>query len=270
MNKKNFAAVLNMQKKDLKIWNLDIPKPPKGCVIVKMKYAGLCHTQLNEINGALGKDKYLPHCMGHEGVGEIISIGKNIKSVKKGDKVVISWIRKKSNKKFPLTFYKYKNKKINSGGCNTLLNYSLVTEDRVYKLSNKNIFLKESILLGCALPTASNAIMDKVSLNKNSKILIMGMGGLGYASLFVLNYFKYQNVTCIDNNNNKLNIFKNMKNTKFKLINNKNMNNFINSNQSNFDYIIDCTGSKKLIEKSFSLCRKFTGKFIIIGNTKKK
>ena len=69
------------KKKDLKIWNLDIPKPPKGCVIVKMKYAGLCHTQLNEINGALGKDKYLPHCMGHEGVGEIISIGKNIKSV---------------------------------------------------------------------------------------------------------------------------------------------------------------------------------------------
>ena len=40
------------------------------------------------------------------------------------------------------------------------------------------------------------------------------------------------------------------------------------SNKNNFDLIIDCTGSKKLIEKTFPLCRQFVGKFIIIGNTK--
>ena len=41
-----------------------------------------------------------------------------------------------------------------------------------------------------------------------------------------------------------------------------------NHNFEKFDLIIDCTGSKKLIEKTFSLCKKFIGKFILIGNTK--
>ena len=39
-------------------------------------------------------------------------------------------------------------------------------------------------------------------------------------------------------------------------------------NNDSYDLIIDCTGSKKLIERTFSLCKSFVGRFIIIGNTK--
>ena len=80
--KKNYAAILSRQKRKLDIINLNIPNPPKGYVLVKLKYSGICHTQLNEINGILGRDKYLPHCMGHEGTGEVIKIGKDIKKFK--------------------------------------------------------------------------------------------------------------------------------------------------------------------------------------------
>ena len=146
----------------------------------------------------------------------------------------------------------------------------MVSEDRVFKINKKNKYLRESILLGCALPTASNAILSNSSINKKSKILIMGMGGLGYASLLVLNYLKCENIICIDNNVNKLNLTKSRKGVNFKLINENNLKSFINSNNECFDLIIDCTGSKKLIEKSFSLCKRFVGKFIIIGNTKLK
>ena len=52
------------------------------------------------------------------------------------------------------------------------------------------------------------------------------------------------------------------------MVEQRNINNFIKNNYEKFDLIIDCTGSKKLIEKTFSLCKKFVGKFIIIGNTK--
>ncbi len=94
--KKNFAAILNKQKKDLLVLNLDYPKVPKNYVLVKMKYAGLCHTQLNEISGILGKDKFIPHCLGHEGVGTIVSKGLNITNLRIGDKVVVSWVKKKT------------------------------------------------------------------------------------------------------------------------------------------------------------------------------
>tara|TARA_A100001015_G_C14468781_1_gene510857 strand:- start:236 stop:532 length:297 start_codon:yes stop_codon:yes gene_type:complete len=97
MNKKNSAAILNKQKNDLLIVNLDYPSHvPKDYVLVKMKFSGICHTQLNEINGILGKDRFIPHCIGHEGVGEIVTIGLGVKNFKIGDKVVVSWIKKKT------------------------------------------------------------------------------------------------------------------------------------------------------------------------------
>ena len=50
---KNQAVVLTKQKKKLSLYNLEIPKLSEGYVLVKMKYSGICHTQLNEINGIL-------------------------------------------------------------------------------------------------------------------------------------------------------------------------------------------------------------------------
>ena len=79
--KKNLAAILTGQKKSLSIYNIEVPQIPDGYVLVKMKYSGICHTQLNEIDGILGKDNFLPHCIGHEGVGEIFKKGKIIYSV---------------------------------------------------------------------------------------------------------------------------------------------------------------------------------------------
>ena len=183
-------------------------------------------------------------------------------------KSLLAGLKKKINKKFLPTSYTFGSEKINTGGCNTLLNYSLVSEDRVFKLKKNNKYLRESVLLGCALPTASNAIIHNSSVGKKSKVLIMGMGGLGYASLFVLNYLKCKDITCIDNNKKKLNILKKIKGVEYKLMNEKILKNFIKLNKERYDLIIDCTGSKKLIENTFPLCKRFTGKFIMIGNTK--
>lgn len=269
MKLSNKAIVLTKQKKSLSLFNVNIPELPDGYVLVKMKYAGICHTQLNEISGILGKDKYLPHCIGHEGVGEIIKKGKNVKALKVGDLVVISWVKKKLQKKYqPITFYN-KDKKINTGGCNTLIKYSIVSDNRIFKINKKNKFLRESVLLGCAIPTASNAILNIAKIDKNSKVLILGMGGLGYSSLLVLNYLKCKDIVAVDSNIRRLKLIKNKKNIKFIDVGSKDrLNIFIKNNYEKFDLIIDCTGSKKLIEKTFSLCKKFGGKFIIIGNTK--
>ena len=266
---KNQAVVLTKQKKKLSLYNLEIPKLSEGYVLVKMKYSGICHTQLNEINGILGKDKFLPHCIGHEGVGEIIKKGKNVKNFNIGDTVVVSWIKKKVSKKYNPIAFNSNRKKINTSGCNTLLKYTVVSDNRIFKINKKNKFLRESILLGCALPTASNAILNVAKIKKNSKVLIMGMGGLGYSSLFVLNYLKCKDIVCIDSNSRRLKLIKNQKNCKFVHLEGQHkLDIFIENNFEKFDLIIDCTGSKKLIEKTFSLCKKFIGKFILIGNTK--
>ena len=50
MINKNLAAVIFRQKQDLQILNLEINNIPRGYTLVKMKFAGICHTQLNEIS----------------------------------------------------------------------------------------------------------------------------------------------------------------------------------------------------------------------------
>ena len=84
MKNNNFGAILYKQKKKLVIKKLKYEYSlPQGYLLVKMIYSGICHTQLNEINGLLGKDRYLPHCMGHEGVGKILKVGSKKKKFKK-------------------------------------------------------------------------------------------------------------------------------------------------------------------------------------------
>ena len=62
------AAVLEKLKKPLVIHKLEVPNLDFGQVLVELKYSGICGRQLQEINGDKGKDNFLPHLMGHEGV----------------------------------------------------------------------------------------------------------------------------------------------------------------------------------------------------------
>ena len=55
------AAILVENKKPLLVSNLELPdKLEFGQVLVKIFYSGICGAQLNEIDGAKGKDKFLP------------------------------------------------------------------------------------------------------------------------------------------------------------------------------------------------------------------
>ena len=95
--------------------DLEYPNVPKNYVLVKMLYSGICHTQLNEISGILGKDRFIPHCMGHEGVGEIVNIGPKVRKFKIKDKVVVSWIKKQTKKFYQLFIKKIQKKLIREG-----------------------------------------------------------------------------------------------------------------------------------------------------------
>ena len=70
--------------------------------------------------------------MGHEGVGKVVGVGKKVKNTKIKDIVVVSWVKKPGKKKYEPLSFKYKNEKINSGGCNTLSQYTLVSDNRFY------------------------------------------------------------------------------------------------------------------------------------------
>ena len=73
------AAILEKLNSPLKIDYISFDgKLLKGQILVKILYSGICGSQLGEIQGIKGKDNYLPHLMGHEGIGEVLDINQKI------------------------------------------------------------------------------------------------------------------------------------------------------------------------------------------------
>ena len=70
--KKMKAAILVEQHQPLVIDQVELPETlDVGQVLVKIHYSGICGSQLGEIEGVKGEDKYLPHLLGHEGSGVV-------------------------------------------------------------------------------------------------------------------------------------------------------------------------------------------------------
>jgi propanol-preferring alcohol dehydrogenase len=72
---------------------VDLPKPmPKGDeILVKVSACGLCHTDLDEIEGRTSPEKF-PMILGHQVVGKVESRGQRSRRFNPGDRVGIAWI----------------------------------------------------------------------------------------------------------------------------------------------------------------------------------
>ena len=98
------AAVLFEIGSPLVILEVTIPNLKPGQVLVEVAYSGICHSQLNEIKGRKGPDRYLPHTLGHEGSGVVLAVGEGVTKVIPGQHVVLSWL-KGMGKDVPNTTY---------------------------------------------------------------------------------------------------------------------------------------------------------------------
>src|SRR5688572_716603 len=86
------AAILVELNQPLVIDEIGLPQALEpGQVLVRIHYSGICGSQLGEIDGAKGEDKYLPHLLGHEGSGVVQAVGPAVRFVKPGDRVVLHW-----------------------------------------------------------------------------------------------------------------------------------------------------------------------------------
>src|SRR3989344_1828905 len=194
--KKTLAAVLIKLKAPLELLELDIPELQAGQLLVRVSMAGLCRTQLSEANGLKGEDKYLPHLLGHEAVGEVVEVGPKVKTVKAKDTVVMSWI-KGTGMDVPGGIFNHQGKKINAGGVAVFTQYAVVAENRVTKIS-KTVPLDVASLLGCAVATGAGIVKNTLAVKPGSSIAIFGIGGVGGMALFMAKALKCNPLIAID------------------------------------------------------------------------
>lgn len=82
---------LPVKKNPLDMAEVPDPIPGDGEIVVKISACGVCHTELDEIEGRLVPPVF-PIILGHEIVGTVIGFGSNTNRYKLGDRVGIAWI----------------------------------------------------------------------------------------------------------------------------------------------------------------------------------
>ncbi len=264
MNLKFKAAVLFKQKKNLKIVDVEhIDKLKIGQIAVKLKYSGICGSQIGEIEGIKGKDKFLPHLLGHEGSGIVINKHPSVKSVKKNDHVVLHW-KKSNNIQSETPKYYFGKKKINAGSVTTFNQIAIVSENRITKIP-KHINLKHACLLGCSLSTAFGTVINYDYINNKDNVLVIGCGAIGLALVTALKINKNKMIVALDLNQKNLNLAKKMGANKI-FLSKKNITNKLRIiiNSLKINKIIDTTGNSKMIENSYKFLNS-RGNLVLIG-----
>lgn len=263
------AAVLAQIKAPLQIIELTMPESlDVGQVLVKIHFSGICGSQLGEIDGAKGEDKYLPHLLGHEASGTVLGVGPGVRHVKPGDLVVLHW-RKGLGIEAPTPHYTDGTRKINAGSVTTFSEYAIVSENRVTAIaadSDREV----AALFGCAVTTGFGVVENNARVRIGESVVVFGAGGIGLNIVQAAALVSAYPIIAVDLHDNKLELARQMGAT-----------HLINASQGDtrqaivdivgvagLDAFIDNTGQPRVIEMGYQITKP-QGRVTLVGVPRK-
>jgi propanol-preferring alcohol dehydrogenase len=85
------TADLRHMSSPLELKEVNSPEPRDHEVLIRVHVCGICHTELDEIEGRLMPSQ-MPMILGHQVVGHVETLGKQVSKLKAGDRVGVGWI----------------------------------------------------------------------------------------------------------------------------------------------------------------------------------
>jgi len=264
------AAILVENYKPLVVEEIEPPKDLAfGQVWIKVHYSGICGAQINEIDGAKGPDKFLPHLLGHEGSGTVMAVGAGVKTVKAEDRVVMHW-RPSNGLQCDPPAYDWKGRKVNAGWVTTFNDHAVVSENRLTVIP-KDFDLKLAPLFGCAVTTAFGVINNDAGVKVGQSVVVFGVGGVGLNIVQAAQMVSAFPIIGIDLHDSKLEMAKRFGASH--CINSMNIDDLDGAvreitGHTGADVVVDTTGQPRVIEKAYGLTHP-DGKTILVGVPKK-
>ena len=167
------AAILENINQPLLIDEIENDMLTEGQVLIKILQTGVCRSQVFEMEGQRGLDKYLPHLLGHEGCATVITVGPVVKTVSEGDLVVLHW-RRGAGIQSETPKYIWKGTKVNAGWVTTFNKYAIISENRCTSIPSDTD--KElAALFGCAITTGFGVINNDSNLKLGQSVIILGL-----------------------------------------------------------------------------------------------
>ena len=239
-----------------------------GQVLVKVHYSGICGSQLGEIDGAKGPDRFLPHLLGHEGSGTVVAVGPGVRHVKDGQKVVLHW-RKGLGIEADPPSYSWKGRKLNAGWVTTFNEYAIVAENRVTPIPDDSD-MDVASLFGCAVTTGFGVVTNNVKLTIGESVVVFGAGGIGLHIVQAAALTSAYPIIAVDLHNTRLDLATKLGATH--TINSREQDVRVEIGkalgQTALDAFIDNTGLPEIIQMGYELISP-QGRVVLVGVPRK-
>jgi alcohol dehydrogenase len=213
------------ESRPLSIEEIDLAPPGPGEILVKIGAAGLCHSDLSVINGH--RPRPMPMALGHEAAGIVEELGQGVTDLERGDHVVLVFVpscghcepcaegrpalcepgaaansagtllsgaRRLSRNGQPIHHHL---------GCSVFAEYATVSRRSVVRI-DRELPLDEAALFGCAVLTGVGAVVNTAQVRAGSSVAIIGLGGVGLASLLGANAAGARQIVAVDLSDAKL------------------------------------------------------------------
>jgi propanol-preferring alcohol dehydrogenase len=190
--------------KDLENREVPIPETKADEVLVRIKTAGICHSDVHYRDG-VSSVGYLPISLGHEVAGEIEKLGINVSNFQIGDRVCLNYMITCGKCKYCVQGteqFCVEGKMIGKNVDGGYAEYIAVPTRGVFKIPNSISYEHASVMM-CSSSTSLHALR-KTHFKPGESIAIFGLGGLGISALQLAKAFEAGTIYGVDIDSKKL------------------------------------------------------------------
>lgn len=263
------AAILTELNKPLTLAEIELPATLEaGQVLVEVLYSGVCGSQIGEIDGAKGEDKFLPHLLGHEGVARVLAIGAGVRYVSVGDTAVMHWRKGPGIESVPPK-YRWQGRIVNAGWITTFNQYAVVSENRLTAVPTQ-IDLETAPLFGCAVTTGFGVVQNNARLKIGEAVVVYGAGGVGLNIVQAAAMVNAYPIIAVDLHGPKLELARSLGATHTVDASSEDASAVIGSilDGRGLDCFIDNTGQPEIIELGYRITQA-QGRVVLVGVPRK-
>ena len=193
------------QSKPFRIEEVELQAPGPGEVLVEVRAAGLCHSDLTQVGTAI--KRRVPIVGGHEGAGIVRELGEGVTGFAPGDHAVLVNVTGCGDCRHcrvsrpglcqAVTSSRVEGK-IATGtrrlqqiggaelnhwsGLSVFAQYAVVVPESIIKI-DKSVPFDVAAMLGCGVMTGSGAVYNAAKVERGSSVAVVGLGGVGLSAV---------------------------------------------------------------------------------------
>ncbi len=266
------------QSKPLAVETLDLDPPGPGEVMLRIRAAGLCHSDLSTING--DRPRQMPMVLGHEAAGEVVEIGLGGSDLKVGDHVIAVFVPScgrcmpcmegrpalcepgaKSNGAGTLASGAIRLSRkgepvYHHVGVSAFSEYAVMVRGSLVRI-DKSLPLEDAALFGCAVVTGAGAVINTAKVQAGTSTAILGLGGVGLMSMLALRLSGARQIIAIDMLDDKLKLAKQLGATHtIKASDPAIVEQVKEISSGGVDFAFEMAGSVKALELAYKITRR--------------